>query len=186
MKIRGCISACLAVTAVLNSIVALKADRLEHLKKYEGRYQIVEGDPRRCLAQVDVVHSRDENYLALNRPIDVRRLRRDYSWMRFTHLNEGQQLREAFFLISKYVKSVAKETQDGWKVAQLQKDCRIRFLCGRWQKTHWVLLTDQALEIGSPSEKQQCVYKRAPIKLPYKVQGVHNWLEPLVYLCSTT
>ena len=169
MKIRSWISASLAVTAVLSSIVALKASSLEHLKKYEGRYQVVEGDSHRCLAQVDVVHSRDENYLALNRPIDVRRLRRDYSWMRFTHLNEGKQLREAFFAISTYVKSVAKKTQDGWKVEQLQKGCRMRFLCNRWQKTHWVLLTDQALEIRSPSEKQQCIYKRTLTKLLYKV-----------------
>lgn len=75
MKIRAWISASLALTAVLSSMVALKAGGLEHLKKYEGRYQIVEGYSPRCLAQVDVVHNRDENYVALNRPNELARLR---------------------------------------------------------------------------------------------------------------
>ena len=160
MKISTWINTGLVLTTALSSVVAAHADGLEKLKKYEDRYQIVKGNSPQCPRHVDVVHNQVKNYLALNRPDDIRSQRRDWSWMRFTHLNEGKQLQEAFFAISTYAKSVAKQTKDGWKIEKLRKECRMRLLCGRWRSTHWVVLTDQMLEIGSHSVEKQCIYGR--------------------------
>ena len=62
MKISVWISTCLVLATALGLVVAVNADSLEHLKKYEDKYQIVKGDFPECPAQLEVVRNEDKTY----------------------------------------------------------------------------------------------------------------------------
>ena len=105
------------------------------------------------------IYHHNSTPLALN-PLDNQLRRRGWGWMDFVPLNQGSQLIENFFALSRYNKSVAKETKDGWTVKLLQKDCQFRYIYERWQNTQSILLTDQTLEIKLLQDTQRCTYSR--------------------------
>ena len=155
------LATCLALFGMLYSFETANAADIEDLKRYEGVYQLLNGEYQECLTRqyVELIYNHNNKHLALN-PLDNQIRRRGWGWMDFVPINQGSQLNENFFALSRYNKSVAKETKEGWTVERLQRDCQLRLFCGRWQNTQSILLTDQTLEIRLLQDTQRCTYRR--------------------------
>ena len=131
------------------------------LGSYQGIYELVAGDYPECVRHryIQLHYDQHENSLEIEGLDDWKRSR-GWQWLYFKPLDGKRRLVNAFFTMSEYERFKVRKSKKGLSIIQEQKECNMRFLCGRWHRSEVLVLMETSLRINVRDDVAPCSYHK--------------------------